>query len=85
MKKIILSIAIIIVFSIAHLHKFITTPLSGEFIEQDKTSRDTQAKLMTLTAGEHSYRADVYMSNRHFPKPANIGRRFSTITRPIRP
>ncbi len=34
--------------------------------EQDKSSRDAQAKLLTLSAGEHQFRADVYMSNRQF-------------------
>ncbi len=35
---------------------------------QDKTSRDGNGKLTILTAQEHLFRADVYMSNRHFPE-----------------
>ncbi|MDQ3322970.1 MAG: transglycosylase SLT domain-containing protein [Acidobacteriota bacterium] len=36
--------------------------------EQDKTSRDASGKLFTLSAAEHLSRADVYLTNRHFPE-----------------
>lgn len=35
---------------------------------QDKSIRDQNGKLTILTAQEHLFRADVYMSNRHFPE-----------------
>ncbi len=35
---------------------------------QDKSSRDASGKLNTLSATEHAFRADVYMSNRQFPQ-----------------
>jgi soluble lytic murein transglycosylase-like protein len=35
---------------------------------QDTQIRDTKGKLQTLTVGEHTYRADVYASNRAFPE-----------------
>lgn len=36
--------------------------------QQDIISRDMSGKLQTLAAAEHSYRADVYSSNRVFPE-----------------
>ena len=36
--------------------------------EQDKNSRQADGKLQNLTAAEHLYRAEVYMSNRLFPQ-----------------
>jgi soluble lytic murein transglycosylase len=68
MKKIILSIAFITVFSISAFAQTYNDATLKQVIEQDKSSRDAQAKLLTLTVGEHQYRADVYMSNRHFPE-----------------
>ena len=35
---------------------------------QDKSSRAATGKLNTLTAAEHAFRADVYMTNRQFPQ-----------------
>lgn len=64
MKKSILLIAIIFAFS---LFAFAQSDSSLRLVtEQDKTSRDTNGKLLTLTVAEHLYRADVYMANRHF-------------------
>jgi soluble lytic murein transglycosylase len=66
MKKIIILFAIISVFSIM---TFAQSDSSLRLVtEKDKTSRDAQGKLLTLTAAEHLYRADVYMANRHFPE-----------------
>ncbi len=64
MKKSILLIAIIFAFSIL---TFAQSDSSLRLVtEQDKSSRDTNGKLLTLTVAEHLYRADVYMANRHF-------------------
>jgi soluble lytic murein transglycosylase-like protein/outer membrane protein assembly factor BamD (BamD/ComL family) len=66
MKKSILLIAILFVLSI---FTFAQSDSSLRLVtEKDKTSRDTQGKLLTLTVTEHLYRADVYMANRHFPE-----------------
>jgi hypothetical protein len=66
MKKSILLIAIIFVFSI---FTYSQSDSSLRLVtEKDKAGRDTQGKLVTLTVGEHLYRADVYMANRHFPE-----------------
>ena len=66
MKKSILIFAVIFAFAIS---VFAQSDSSLKLvIEQDKTSRDAQGKLTTLTVGEHLFRADVYMSNRHFPE-----------------
>lgn len=64
MKKSIFLIAIIFAFSIL---TFAQSDSSLKLVtEQDKSSRDTDGKLLTLTVAEHLYRADVYMANRHF-------------------
>ncbi|HEY0426929.1 MAG TPA: transglycosylase SLT domain-containing protein [Pyrinomonadaceae bacterium] len=68
MKKYILSIAFLIVFSFAAFAQTYNDATLKSVIEQDKTSRDTSGKLLTLPVTEHLYRADVYMSNRHFPE-----------------
>lgn len=66
MKKFILFIAFIFAFSI---FTFAQSDAALRLVtENDKTSRDAQGKLLTLTVGEHLYRADVYMANRHFPQ-----------------
>jgi soluble lytic murein transglycosylase-like protein len=36
--------------------------------QKDAASRDSTGKLQTLSAAEHGYRGDVYMSNRAFPQ-----------------
>ena len=64
MKKSVLLFAIILVLSI---FVFAQSDSSLRLVtEKDKTSRDGGGKLPTLTVGEHLYRADVYMANRHF-------------------
>lgn len=66
MKKFILSIAFIFVFSI---FAFAQSDAALRLVtEKDKTSRDAGGRLLTLTVAEHLYRADVYMANRHFPE-----------------
>ncbi len=66
MKKLILLFAFIFAFSI---FSFAQSDSSLRLVtEKDKTSRDAGGKLLTLTVGEHLYRADVYMANRHFPE-----------------
>ena len=68
MKRHLLSIAFIILFSVAAFAQTYNDATLRRVTEQDKSSRDTGGKLLTLTAAEHAYRADVYMSNRQFPE-----------------
>jgi len=68
MKKFVISIAFILVFSICAFAQNYNDATLRRVIEQDKTSRDAVGKLLTLAASEHLYRADVYMSNRQFPE-----------------
>ncbi len=66
MKNSILLFALIFAFS---LDAFAQSDASLRLvIEKDRSSRDSQNKLFTLTAGEHLSRADIYMANRHFPE-----------------
>src|ERR1043165_10191748 len=66
MNRLILSIAISIIFSINLCAQTYGDATLAKVREQDRTSRDGQGKLMLLSAAEHAYRADVYMSNRVF-------------------
>jgi soluble lytic murein transglycosylase len=68
MKKIVLSIAFIFAFSFSIFSQTYNDATLRRVIEQDKTSRDSAGKLLTLAVTEHLYRADVYMSNRQFPE-----------------
>lgn len=68
MKNIFLSAAFIIFFSIHALAQVYNDATLRSVIELDKSSRDAQAKLLTLPVGVHQYRADVYMTNRQFPE-----------------
>jgi soluble lytic murein transglycosylase len=64
MKKFIVLFAIIFALSI---FAYAQSDSSLKLVtEQDKTSRDSAGKLLTLSVAEHLYRADVYMANRHF-------------------
>lgn len=64
MKKPILLFAFIFALS---MFAFAQSDSSLKLVtEQDRTSRDANGKLATLTVAEHLYRADVYMANRHF-------------------
>lgn len=66
MKKIIASIAFLIVFSIGLFAQ--SDAALAQVTVKDKSSRDANGKIQTLSAAEHVYRAEVYMANRHFPE-----------------
>ena len=66
MKKIILLIALSLVFSIASFAQ--SDAALAQVTVKDKSSRDSNNKLQTLSAAEHVYRAEVYMANRRFPE-----------------
>lgn len=66
MKKFLSIIAVIFLFSTSLLAQVYNDATLAKVIAQDKTSRNINGKLNTLTIGEHLYRADVYMSNRQF-------------------
>ncbi len=68
MKKIILAANIIFAISISIFAQTYNDATLTLVTGKDKTNRDAQGKLETLTAAEHIYRADVYSSNRHFPQ-----------------
>lgn len=68
MKKSVLIIAFVFVFSVFTFAQNYNDATLRRVIEQDRTSRDTSGKMMTLTVTEHLFRADVYMSNRQFPE-----------------
>jgi soluble lytic murein transglycosylase-like protein/outer membrane protein assembly factor BamD (BamD/ComL family) len=68
MKKFAILIAFIFILSLSTFAQTYNDATLRRVIEQDKTSRDASGKLLTLTAAEHLYRADVYMSNRQFPE-----------------
>ena len=68
MKHLILSIAIVLAFSFNLTAQVYNDAALVKVREQDRVSRDTTGKLATLTAEEHVFRADVYLSNRHFPE-----------------
>ena len=68
MKKIIPAIYLIFAFSICLFAQNYNDATLAQVSSKDKLSRDAQGKLQTLSAGEHLYRADVYMSNRQFPQ-----------------
>ncbi|MCY7348930.1 MAG: transglycosylase SLT domain-containing protein [Pyrinomonadaceae bacterium] len=66
MKKIIVSIALLFVFSAGLLAQ--SDAALSQVTLKDKTTRDAGGRLSTLPAAEHLYRAEVYMANRHFPE-----------------
>jgi soluble lytic murein transglycosylase-like protein len=66
MKKIIALVALSFVFSIASFAQ--SDAALAQVTVKDKSSRDANGKIQTLTATEHVYRAEVYMANRHFPE-----------------
>lgn len=67
MNKLILSIAIVIIFSINLFAQTYGDATLAQVREKDRLSRDGQGKLQLLSATEHAFRADVYSSNRVFP------------------
>jgi len=68
MKKIILLIVFISVLSTSSFTQTHNDATLSRVASQDKLSRDVSGKLNILSASEHSFRADVYMSNRQFPQ-----------------
>ncbi len=66
MNKIIVSIALLFVFSIAVFAQ--SDAALSQVTVKDKSTRDANGRLPDLTAAEHLSRAEVYMANRHFPE-----------------
>lgn len=65
MKKIIVLITFLLIFSISLFAQTHSDTALRLVTEKDNNNREN-GKLLTLNATEHLYRADVYMSNRHF-------------------
>lgn len=68
MKKFILLIAFVSVFSINSFAQMHNDATLARVAVQDRASRDGNGKLNTLSATEHAFRADVYATNRQFPQ-----------------
>jgi soluble lytic murein transglycosylase-like protein len=68
MKKAIISIVFVLIVSIGAAAQVYNDATLRSVIEKDRASRDASGKLQTLSAAEHLYRADVYMTNRQFPE-----------------
>ena len=69
MKKFIRLFAFFLFLSIGTFAQTQTDATLARVTLQDKSNRDTRSgKLQTLSAAEHSFRADVYSSNRQFPQ-----------------
>ncbi len=66
MKKIIVSIALLFVFSTGFFAQSDAALSQATF--KDKAARDANGRLPTLSAAEHLVRAEIYMANRHFPE-----------------
>jgi soluble lytic murein transglycosylase len=66
MKKLFFPPAIILILAISIFTQTKTDSALRLVIDKDTASRDSSGKLMTLTAAEHLYRADVYSTNRQF-------------------
>lgn len=66
MKKLIYSICLLFVLSVGVFAQ--SDAALSQVTIKDKSNRDMNGKLQTLTAPEHLYRAEVYMANRHFPE-----------------
>lgn len=66
MKKIIVSIALSLVFAVGAFAQ--SDAALAQTTAKDRASRDASGKLPTLAAAEHLARAEVYMANRHFPE-----------------
>ncbi|CAN5171281.1 hypothetical protein BH20ACI1_BH20ACI1_27930 [soil metagenome] len=66
MKKTIFIIAFISLLTFSAFAQSYNDAALAKVTTQDKSSRDADGKLQTLPVQEHLYRADVYMSNRHF-------------------
>ena len=68
MKKIVLIIAVLIVSVSSLAAQTYNDATLARVRATDAAGRDASGKLPTLSAAEHSYRADVYSSNRAFPE-----------------
>lgn len=66
MKKFLFLIAVISVFSFNSFAQVYNDATLARVVSQDNSGKDAKGNLEKLTIGEHMYRADVYMSNRHF-------------------
>lgn len=66
MKKLIFIFAFISISAFSIFAQNYNDATLARVTAQDATSRDADNKLKTLPVGEHLYRADVYMFNRHF-------------------
>ncbi len=76
MKKILLIFALLFVSSINFPAQIKSDAALAQVSLKDQTSRDALGKLKVLTAPEHLYRAEVYMSNRQFPQAREHWARF---------
>lgn len=76
MKKLFVLFALLFVSSVNLAAQTYGDAALAQVSLKDKSSRDAQGKLQTLTAPEHLYRADVYMSNRQFPQAREHWQRF---------
>ena len=68
MKKIIVLIAFLLIFSTNLFAQTYSDAALAKVRQQDIISRDMGGKLQPLAAAEHNYRAEVYSSNRVFPE-----------------
>jgi soluble lytic murein transglycosylase len=68
MKKVILSAAFIFIFCVSSFAQTYNDATLRRVTDEDRSNRDTSGALLTLTAAEHLYRADVYSTNRQFPQ-----------------
>ena len=66
MKKLIFLVAFFALFTFSTFAQRYNDAVLTKVTTEDKTIRDAEGKLQTMTAQEHLYRADVYMFNRHF-------------------
>ena len=76
MKKIFLTFALLTVLSFNLSAQTQSDAALAQVGLKDRASRDAQGKLSILTAPEHLYRAEVYMSNRQFPQAREHWQRF---------
>ena len=66
MKRISFSVLITLFFALNAFAQTYNDRTLAQVIAKDKVSRNSSGALFSLSADEHFYRADVYMSNRQF-------------------
>lgn len=76
MKKFFLTLALSFVLAVNHFAQTYGDAALAQVSLKDRSSRDAAGKLQTLTAPEHLYRAEVYMTNRQFPQAREHWQRF---------